>query len=727
MTTQPPLQPSPDWAAALGKNRQNVSYALIGVGLALVIAAAVLMVWKGWESAALIVSFLLFGLTALGCGLWFQAGTTGGLSGKDAARLLALILGGVLGLAVTIGTVWQTVPWWHYVGGGPEVWQAEGGWRIWLLAGLFVVGLAVMFSSLLLGRGEESDSPTLRRLLYGYNAVLTGLLLLGILAALNVLAYLYMPQSTDWTETGIYTLESKSQNLLKNLKQPVTIYVMEVQRGDRFDAGMRDLMSNARAITDKVQAEYVIRDVNRDEMMRLKALYKPDGDQGVIVVYGSGDNAPHTFIPSSDIQPPPSMDPRTGQPLPGQAPPFRGEDRIMSAIASLEEGKKPVLYFTQGNGELDLFNSAPGLPPERRGQALADALNKRDNYEVKGLLLMSEGAAPAGFDAHIVVAKAVPEDAAAVIVAGPTQPLTAETIEALKKYMREPHKEKDPLDPEKERTRKGKLMVLAGAVAGPGDQVAGLNLDALLREYDVEVTNERVLRIVRGDPHPESQIMVTPNTELRGRNPLATLFEGMGVFMSEVRVVRSRSADRPEGGAPVYQVVDLLTTAPPLDQRAFVIGETNMGPAGPLMAEYLTKRPAELKGKARPVLPVAVAVSEPGELDRNDPHAFMTGGRGPGTPRVEVIGDSAFVSNAGLVGRGGDEEAGGAGINYDLFASALAWLREKPGSMGIKPKERNTYTIRPTANLFNMEVLPFGLMSLTIIGLGLGVWVARRR
>ncbi|HEX5269912.1 MAG TPA: hypothetical protein VFW33_05475, partial [Gemmataceae bacterium] len=200
MTTQP--QTGPHWTDNLDRNRQNVSYALIGVGAALFLAAVVLMWWKGWDTASLSVAFLLFGLTSLGCGIWFQAaGATPGLSGRDAARLLALILGGAFGLAVTVGAIWQTKPWWEYVSGGTEVWQdPKKGWHLWLLAALYVVGLAVMFFSFLIGRGEESDSPTLRRLLYGYNAVLTGLLLLGILVAINVLSYIYLPQTTDWTE-----------------------------------------------------------------------------------------------------------------------------------------------------------------------------------------------------------------------------------------------------------------------------------------------------------------------------------------------------------------------------------------------------------------------------------------------------------------------------------------------------------------------------------------------
>jgi len=723
MTTQTPTQPRPDWTEALDRNRQNVSYVLIGLGGVLILASAVL-VWKfGWESAAAIVGCVLFGLTSLALGLWFASATTGGLSGKDSSRLLALMLGGVLGLVLTIAAVWQTVPWWKYVSGGTEVWQGPDWWRIWVLAALFLVGLAVLFLSLLLGRGEESDDPLLRRLLYGYNAVLTGLLFLGVLVALNVLAYLYLPVSSDWTKAGIYTLGSKSEMLLKNLQQPVTVYVMEQQRGSQFDTEMRDLMDNAHNVTSKIQAEYLIRDLNITEMKKLKEKYKPDDDLGLIVVYGDvhDDHSPHSFIPMREILPPPAFDPRTGRPSRSDQQ-FKGEDKLMAAIASLEEGKKPVLYFTQGNGELDLFGLLRGAPPERRGQALLDRLQQRDNYDVKGLMLGVEGPAIAS-DPRIVVAKTVPDDAAVVVVAGPTKPLSQGTIDALKAYMAVTHKEKDPADPTKDRQRKGKLMVLAGVVAGPDDRMLPLGLDRLLADYDVNVSADRVLR-AKPDQHPEG-VVVSPNPDLKGKNPLATLFEDKFIIMNELRVVRPGSAAPRPGEPPPFQSVELISTAPPIIQQSYVIADPDLRPGVEVMSDYFEKRRDELRRKLAATLPVAVAVSETSASDPRDPHAFMGGGRGEGAPRVVVIGDSAFASNAALGGRAGNEA--GPSTGYDLFASALAWLREKPSSMGIEPKDRGSYAMQASTNFTSMLLAPFGLMSLSVLGLGLGVWVVRRR
>src|SRR5260370_18542736 len=81
----------------------------------------------------------------------------------------------------------------------------QDAWGVFLCGVDLVGGLALMFASSQLGRSVERTSPNLRRYLYGYNAVLTGLLLLSILAVANVLTYVkwgpfgLLGQRWDWT------------------------------------------------------------------------------------------------------------------------------------------------------------------------------------------------------------------------------------------------------------------------------------------------------------------------------------------------------------------------------------------------------------------------------------------------------------------------------------------------------------------------------------------------
>src|SRR5205823_3511597 len=116
-------------------------------------------------------------------------------------------------------------------------WRENPGALIWTGAALFG-GMTLMFAALQLARGQERTNPNLRRLLYGYNAVLGSLLLIAVLALLNILAYTrvgpfkFFKETFDWTSGGMYTLGESTRNTLADLKQPVTAYVIMFQ-GDR--------------------------------------------------------------------------------------------------------------------------------------------------------------------------------------------------------------------------------------------------------------------------------------------------------------------------------------------------------------------------------------------------------------------------------------------------------------------------------------------------------------
>src|SRR5207253_2121940 len=72
---------------------------------------------------------------------------------------------------------------------------------------------------------------------------------------------------------------------------------------------------------------------------------------------------------------------------------FKGESELMSTISFLSGGKQqPVIYFTQGAGELDL-NDATSQEPNKGMGRLKRRLQE-GNYTVKGLRL-NEVEAPA--------------------------------------------------------------------------------------------------------------------------------------------------------------------------------------------------------------------------------------------------------------------------------------------------------------------------------------------
>src|SRR5204862_23953 len=80
--------------------------------------------------------------------------------------------------------------------------------------------LALVFGSLSLARTDVRSNPSLRRLLFGYNDLFLGLLVLELLIVLNILIYALVPYSFQWTESGgIYAMSPATKNLLANLKK----------------------------------------------------------------------------------------------------------------------------------------------------------------------------------------------------------------------------------------------------------------------------------------------------------------------------------------------------------------------------------------------------------------------------------------------------------------------------------------------------------------------------
>src|SRR4029077_19615483 len=98
-----------------------------------------------------------------------------------------------------------------------------------------------------IGRSEERSNAILRRLLYGYNALLGAFLLLAILAVVNVLGYVKLSAPIDFTASSLYTLSSRSKNVLQGLDQPTKIYVILVS-GTTQQLDIETLLANSRQV-----------------------------------------------------------------------------------------------------------------------------------------------------------------------------------------------------------------------------------------------------------------------------------------------------------------------------------------------------------------------------------------------------------------------------------------------------------------------------------------------
>jgi hypothetical protein len=703
MTTAPQ---QPQWLTALAQRKQEVAYVLLALAVVLGGVAGYFMYKSGWDQAPAILLCAWAALVLLGLGLWRLLDEGTALDPVEGSRLAVLLLGGLIGLDLYVVAIYLIYRWWSTVTGGLEEWQGENGWQIWVIILAGISALILTFGSMLVARSEEQSNPLMRRLFYGYNAVLTGQLVLLILVVLNILGYIFLPKESDWTKSRIYTLSSQSQNILKGLEKPVKVYmILDSLRDPAYD-DLTKLLNNCRAITNKIDWELVLRgrqDTRVRELMRRYLLVDP---VGMLVVSGTEPKEDSQFVKRDDLYESPPFDPMRRSRR-REEPTFKGEDALMTAIKYLDEGKtKPVIYFLQGHGEYDVSSGIGAGRARQRADDLRNQLEKA-NHQVKALSLSKAAAAKEG-DSNFVVAEQVPDDAAVVVILGPRTPLERETLEALRLYM----------NPKEASKKKGKLLVLLDVVTTPDNQMQKTGLEAFLQEFNVDVGNDRVLSPVEANP---DLVIAMSNAQPGDRNTLATGLGDEQWYFFNVRSVRGRNNPAPRpGAAGNYQADTLLTTV-----GRPVWPETNLD--DPLkIIEALKKDPAvrkSVQSKLSASVPVAVTVSEStGGPAPGDPHGGMFGGESK--PRMVVFGNAAWASNEPIPGRQLSQQDS---RYYSLFASSLAWLRERPSNIGIEAKKRDTYQMNESTNVGRMLLLPAGLMFVCILGVGLGVWVVRRR
>jgi hypothetical protein len=611
-------------------------------------------------------------------------------------RLLAL--GGISGFLLWVLSLILAYRWSATIFGGLDAWQGSNWWQLWVCILAMVGGLAIMFVSLLPARAVEHSNVVLRRLLYGYNAVLAGLLVLAILMVSNVLVYNYCPASFDWTESGIYTLSDRSKNILRALEKPTKVYAVLLSGSFERDE-VKTLLNNCRAVNDKLQVEYVAPDLDIGRLRKIAQDFQFNEREGLIVVYGEEGKTEYQIIKYSDMFVP---DPSSQQPGGRERFIFKGEDALMTALSSLEEGKsRTVVYFTQGNGEADL-NDVGGAQERQGLGALRERLQK-GNYEVKGLQF-SPVADNKSKSLLTVVSNKVPDDAGVVVVAGPRTPLPDFALTALREYM-------NPAGAAAK--KKGKLIVLLDLVLDPAKNLVNTGLETFLADFNVEVGNDRVLSLPNNlsgrDP---LKVIVVGNP--RSRNPVAVTFSDGIVVMPNARTVKPRTGN-PNPAGNRFNAESLMLALPRI-----CWAETNLRADPDQLIRDLVNNPQELQEKVNQDPPsIVVAVGESQQPAGNDPHAFMR--QTDLQPRAVVFGSAAFAGNRYMTESSGQ-------LNYDLFSSALAWLRERPSNIGLEPKKRNIFVLGVGDEVVSrMRWLPVTFMVITIIGMGTGVWLIRRR
>jgi ABC-type uncharacterized transport system involved in gliding motility auxiliary subunit len=252
-----------------------------------------------------------------------------------------------------------------------------------LALGLWAYALATGFGEL---RRQLSGDAARRGARYGANTVVQAVASTVILAVLAFVT-VQRPVRWDWTESQVHSLSGASRGVLDQIPeaQPVEVLAFFLPG---TEAAAKQLLEQYTYHSKRIG----FRVVDPNASPQLATRHQVNTNGVLIVCGGPCDQAPGTARVSE-----------------------ANEQELTKAIRSVLSTKKKV-YFLAGHGEADPADA------EVRGAALAKQALEGENLEVAPLVLANQ--------------EKVPDDAAAVVIAGPSNTPFPRELEALDRYLR---------------------------------------------------------------------------------------------------------------------------------------------------------------------------------------------------------------------------------------------------------------------------------------------------
>lgn len=623
---------------------------------------------KGDYQAGAVLAAAAFLVTAAG-GAFLLLGLPRPTAAGQRAEARAVILGvgGGLGFGLMLAGGWFFYRWLDSLTKFLERDERKELLYVAVPLLLVVAGAGVVFAAVQPARAEERDDPLLRRLVYGTNFGLTAFLLLLVLVVANVFVAVKVPAKLDTTADGFYTLADPTKAFLDQLPEPVTLYVIINDSGHRLLNDVRQFAAAAQdASGGKLTAKFVSPAANTAELRRLQDKYNGLGRDETGILVTAGADERRNAFI-------PLIELFDREPGRGGVSGFAGEGRVMKELRFLADNQtRPKVYFTQSNGE-------PAV-----GGGGGEAVGGGSAAQLRGFLDRAyTDVQPLAFP---LKDPAVPADAAAVVVMDPQTPLGEGAAAAVRRYVVD---------------RKGKLVVLAGGVPGPDGKPVKTGLEGLLSELGVRLGD----KFVYSEPlqqAPDERVTVAAFAKASERNPIV---QTVGRQVPALSFVLPREVAVAPGG-PTYQATPLMITYPGRD--TWLEDEAIRDREQALTDLFANERVRERKGYSAAPRPVAAVVTE------------------GGAARAVVVGNgAAFADRAADRARPGTTPPA-----FDLLASALDWLRDRPQlPTTVESKKYKDYTFPDPATVDTTRLVwfPIGLGLLVVAGLGAGVWVARRK
>ncbi len=505
-----------------------------------------------------------------------------------------------------------------------------------LLAGIVIMGLYL--NSLFTGRSSLED----------VNSAISIIIFLAIVVFLEM----FLTRNSmriDLTESKKFTLATQTTQLLKGIKEPVTMLYLENPMDPQSTIRVKDLLDLYQHYSSQVKYEVI--DPEK-EPLKVQALAP--------VSYGA------LYVMKGDTTG--RVDPSQEQEVPHEKVSPVDENNLTNALMKLLKGESRVVYFTTGHEE-----------------------RSTEDREVDGMNFMKQMMEEEGYqckDLQLATVEHVPEDAVAVIIAGPKTPFFETEIQTLNDYL----------------TYGGKLIAMLDPQTDTGlEQFFEENFGVHFGN-DYVVENNPLMRVFGGSP-------IAPMIGELGTHAIVEPFGNMtpGIMFEMVQSVDLKD-DLPEG---VTGTEIIKTGAQSWAERDIEALKTS-GQAGYDDGE-------DMKGP----VPIAVALSKPAEKrisDATDEAAkeevqdenVEELEQQPET-RIVLYGDSDFAANRNYRS------------SLNLFLNSINWLAQQEDLISIRPKDDSGRPVMVTQFQARMLfITSLILLPLLVAIFGVVVWTMKR-
>jgi len=486
-------------------------------------------------------------------------------------------------------------------------------------------------------------------------AIVAALLVIALVGMINWLGARHWKRA-DWTETHLYTLSDKSLKIISGLQEDMKIIVFMTPASSLYPQ-VRELLNRYDSASDKISVEFI--DPDRSPL-RTKELAEKFGISAAdTVVFSVGDRS--KYVTSDQMAVMDYSRAQMGQPPTLKS--FKGEEEFTAAILSLESSKVPKVYVLTGHGEAGL-KATSAEQGEHSLSQLRTAL-EHENMKVEEASVLS---------GH------VPDDAALLLIAGPTRAYTDHEVEAISEYL----------------NKGGHLMVALDPLIESTGSIRSTGLEKMLKQRGVDVQNDLVIDPSRKLPFYDLSAVYLNNF---GQHPITTGMDGLAVLCLVARSLKAL----PDSSA---------TLTPLVQTTAEGWGEVNLQSL--LKGEAVSKDAEDIKGP----VPVGMAVESTTEKPEGDAQdQAETPQDGGASTRIVVFGDSDFLTDGQLLSLG----------NQVLAVNAIKWLAQQDRSLGIPPHEiTKTQLFLSSAQLNFIFLLVVILMPGAAILGGILVWRRRK-